>query len=335
MPKTIDVHAHILNEDTMQMIAKEAPSLGLKLTPIDRDFAVYEIGGVAYKPYPRGAWDLEQRFKDMETAGVDMHVLSNTPQTFLYNVDASLNTTVAALQNDQIAKHVKDHPDRFYGLATLPMQAPEKAAAELKRSMTRLGLKGAQIGSNINKKNLDEPEFEPVWAAANEHHALMMVHPTQVAAMDRLGKYYLNNLIGNPLDSTIAVASLVFGGVVERYPNIKWFFVHGGGMAPWQAGRFAHGWNVRPEPKVHLKNHGPEKALATLYYDTILHSQPQLQALVSIIGPSRIVLGSDYPYDMGTLECARQVKALNISAADKQKILTDIPLKLVGNAGGT
>jgi len=335
MPKTIDVHAHILNEDTMQMIAKEAPSLGLKLTPIDKDFAVYEIGGVAYKPYPRGAWDLEQRFKDMETAGVDMHVLSNTPQTFLYNVDASLNTTVAALQNDQIAKHVKDHPDRFYGLATLPMQAPEKAAAELKRSMTKLGLKGAQIGSNINKKNLDEPEFEPVWAAANEHHALMMVHPTQVAAMDRLGKYYLNNLIGNPLDSTIAVASLVFGGVVERYPNIKWFFVHGGGMAPWQAGRFAHGWNVRPEPKVHLKNHGPEKALATLYYDTILHSQPQLQALVSIIGPSRIVLGSDYPYDMGTLECARQVKALNISAADKQKILTDIPLKLVGNAGGT
>lgn len=261
-----------------------------------------------------------------------MHVLSNTPQTFLYNTDASQNAAVAALQNDQIAKHIKDHPGRFYGLATLPMQAPEKAAAELKRAMTKLGLKGAQIGSNINRKNLDEPEFEPVWAAANEHHALMMVHPTQVAAMDRLGKYYLNNLIGNPLDSTIAVASLVFGGVVERYPNIKWFFVHGGGMAPWQAGRFAHGWQVRPEPKVHLKDHGPEKAMATLYYDTILHAQPQLQALVSIIGPSRIVLGSDYPYDMGTLECARQVKALKISDADKQKILTDIPLKLVGEA---
>jgi aminocarboxymuconate-semialdehyde decarboxylase len=332
MPKTIDVHAHILAEDTMRMIAKEAPSLGLRLTPIDHDFAVFELMGVAYKPYPRGAWDLEQRFKHMKEAEVDMHVLSNTPQTFLYNADASLNATVAALQNDQIAKHVKDYPDRFYGLATLPMQAPDKAAAELARAMTKLGLKGAQIGSNINKKNLDEPEFEPVWAVANEHHALMMVHPTQVAAMDRLGKYYLNNLIGNPLDSTIAVASVVFGGVVERYPDIKWFFVHGGGMAPWQAGRFSHGWQVRPEPKVNLKDHGPEKAMATLYYDTILHAQPQLQALVSIIGPSRIVLGSDYPYDMGTLECARQVKALNISDADKQKILTDIPLKLVGAA---
>ena len=332
MPKTIDVHAHILNEDTMQMIAREAPSLGVKLTPIDEEFAVFEIAGVAYKPYPRGAWDLEARFKDMDTAEVDMHVLSNTPQTFLYNTDASLNATVAALQNDQIAKHVKDHPDRFRGLATLPMQAPDKAAAELTRSMTRLGLKGAQIGSNINTKNLDDPSFEPVWAAANAHKALMMVHPTQVAGMDRYKNYYLNNLIGNPLDSTIAVASVVFGGVVERHPRIKWFFVHGGGMAPWQAGRFAHGWQVRPEPKVHLKHHGPEKALATLYYDTILHAQPQLECLVSLVGSDRVVLGSDYPYDMGTLECARQVKALKVSDADKKKILTDIPLKLIGEA---
>ena len=332
MPKIIDVHAHILNEDTMQMIAKEAPSLKVKLTPIDNDFAVFEIGGTAYKPFPRGAWDLERRFQHMKEAEVDVHVLSNTPQTFLYGTDGSQNSAVAAIQNDQIAKHVKDHPGRFYGLATLPMQAPDKAAAELKRAMTKPGMKGAQIGSNINRKNLDEPEFEPVWAAANELKALIMVHPTQVAAMDRLGKYYLNNLIGNPLDSTIAIASLVFGGVIERYPNIRWYFVHGGGMAPWQAGRFSHGWQVRPEPKVNLKDHGPEKAMATLYYDTILHAQPQLQALVSIIGASRIALGSDYPYDMGTLECARQVKALDVSAADKQKMLTDIPLKLLGEA---
>jgi aminocarboxymuconate-semialdehyde decarboxylase len=198
--------------------------------------------------------------------------------------------------------------------------------------MTKLKLKGAQIGSNINTKNLDDPSFEPVWAAANAHKALIMVHPTQVAGMDRYKNYYLNNLIGNPLDSTIAVASVVFGGIVERYPAIKWFFVHGGGMAPWQAGRFSHGWKVRPEPKVHLKDHGPEKAMATLYYDTILHAQPQLECLVSLVGPDRVVLGSDYPYDMGTLECARQVKALKISDGDKKKILTDIPLKLVGEA---
>jgi len=335
MSKVIDVHAHILDESTMRIIAKEAPSVGLSFKPIDQDFAVFEIGGTAYKPFPRGAWDLEQRFKDMGIAGVDVHVLSNTPQTFLYGLDGSLNATIATIQNDQIAKHIKDHPGRFYGLATLPMQAPDKAAAELRRAMKTLGLKGAQIGSNINTRNLDDPAFEPVWAAANELHALIMVHPTQVAAADRLKNYYLTNLIGNPLDSTIAVASLVFGGVVEHHPNIKFFFVHGGGMAPWQAGRFAHGWKVRPEPKVHLKDHGPEQALATLYYDTILHAQPQLECLVSMVGASRVVLGSDYPYDMGTLECARQVKALSISDADKEQILNKIPLKLVGNAGGT
>ena len=330
MPKVIDVHAHILNEDTMRLIAKEAPAVGLSFKPIDKEFAVFEIGGIVYKPFPRGAWDLEQRFKDMATAGVDMHVISNTPQTFLYNLDGALNATVAAIQNDQIAKHIKDHPGRFYGLATLPMQAPDKAAAELRRAMKTLGLKGAQIGSNINTRNLDDPAFAPVWEAANELKALIMVHPTQVAAADRLKNYYLTNLIGNPLDSTIAVASLVFGGVVERHPNIKFFFVHGGGFAPWQAGRFAHGWQVRNEPKVHLKDHGPEKALDALYYDTILHAQPQLASLVSMIGPSRVVLGSDYPYDMGTLECARQVKALSISEADKTKILTSTPLKLLG-----
>jgi aminocarboxymuconate-semialdehyde decarboxylase len=330
MSKTIDVHAHILDESTMRLISKEAPSIGLSFKPIDQDFAVFEIGGIAYKPFPRGAWDLEQRFKDMATAGVDVHVLSNTPQTFLYNADGSLNATIAAIQNDQIAKHIKDNPGRFYGLATLPMQAPDKAAAELKRAMKTLGLKGAQIGSNINTRNLDDPAFEPVWVVANELKALIMVHPTQVAAADRLKNYYLTNLIGNPLDSTIAVASLVFGGVVERHPNIKFFFVHGGGFAPWQAGRFAHGWQVRAEPKVHLKDHGPEKALGTLYYDTILHAQPQLQCLVSMIGPGRVVLGSDYPYDMGTLECARQVKALPIPEADKAKILSITPLKLLG-----
>jgi aminocarboxymuconate-semialdehyde decarboxylase len=331
MPKTIDVHAHILDEDTMRLIAKEAPALGLGLKPIDADFAVFEIGGAAYKPFPRGAWDIERRLADMAAAEVDAQVISNTPQTFLYQIDGALNATVAAIQNDQIAKRVKDHPGRFYGLATLPMQAPEKAAAELERAMTSLGLKGAQIGSNVNNRNLDDPAFEPVWAAANALKALIMVHPTQVAAADRLKSYYLTNLIGNPLDTTIAVASLVFGGVVARYPAIKFFFVHGGGFAPWQAGRFAHGWQVRPEPKVTLKQ-PPGAALATLYYDTILHAQPQLECLVGLVGASRVALGSDYPYDMGTLDCARQVKALSIAEADKAKILSGVPLTLLGEA---
>jgi len=329
--KTIDTHAHILTEQAIHLMAKEAPKIGPRLTPIDRDSAVIDVDGVSYRPFPLGAWDLEQRFKDMDTAEVDMQIVSNTPQTFLYNQDGSLNAALAAIQNDEIARVVTAHPDRLDGIATLPMQAPDKAAAELRRAMRSLKLRGAQIGSNINGRNLDDPALEPVWAAANELKAFIMIHPTQVAGMDRLKSYYLNNFIGNPLDSTIAAASLVFGGVIDRYPAIKFLFVHGGGFVPWQAGRFSHGWHVRPEPKVHLK-HPPDAALETLYFDTILHAKPQLECLVSLAGAGRVVLGSDYPYDMGTLECARQVRALSISDVDKEMILSRGPLALIGES---
>src|SRR5207248_8728937 len=167
-------------------------------------------------------------------------------------------------------------PDRFMGIATLPMQAPKLAAEELRHAMRVLGLSGAQIGSNIAGKNLDDPELEPVWATAAELDAFLLVHPINVAGMDRLGSYYLNNLIGNPLDTTIAAACLVFSGVLERYPTLKICLAHGGGFIPYQAGRLAHGWNVRPEPKNGLKV-SPEASLRRFYYDTILHAQPQLE----------------------------------------------------------
>jgi aminocarboxymuconate-semialdehyde decarboxylase len=318
----------------MRLIGQEAPKVAPKLMPIDDDFAVLEVAGQPYRPFPRGGWDMERRLKDMDFSEVDMQVLSNTPQTFLYNQDASLNVTLAALQNDQIAKAVSSRPERFFGIATLPMQAPQKAADELRRAMTKLELKGAQIGSNINGKNLDDPELEVVWAAANELKAFIMVHPTQVAGADRLKSYYLTNLIGNPLDSTIAAACLVFSGVIERYPAIKFLFVHGGGFVPWQMGRFSHGWHVRPEPQVKLKQ-PPDASIDRLYFDIILHARPQLECLVKLAGPARVVLGSDYPFDMGTLECARQVKALSISEADKAAILGGTPLALLGETASS
>jgi aminocarboxymuconate-semialdehyde decarboxylase len=318
--QTIDAHAHILADDTIRLLQKEAPQLGLKLTPIDKAFSVFELAGTIYRPFPRGASDLEQRFRDMQAAEVDIQVLSNTPQTFLYDQDAALAAATSALQNDQIAAVIAAYPKRFLGLATLPMQAPERAADELRRAMQKLGLRGAQIGSNIDKKNLDDPSLEPFWAAANELGAFLMVHPTQVAGADRMKSYYLTNLIGNPLDTTIAAACLVFGGVVERYQSIKFFMVHGGGFLPYQAGRWQHGWHVRPEPKLHLKE-PPEASIKRLYFDSILHGQPALEFLVQTFGAPQVLLGSDYPYDMGTLDCARQVKALRIAGADRDRIL--------------
>jgi aminocarboxymuconate-semialdehyde decarboxylase len=331
--KVIDVHAHILAEETMRLMRREAPKIGPRLEPIDDDFAVLEVAGIPYRPYPRGGWDMERRLQDMGEAGVDMQVLSVSPQTFLYGQDAALAATLAALQNEQIARTVNAAPERFFGIAHLPMQAPQQAADELRRAMRTLGLSGAQIGSNINGRNLDDPALEPIWAAAHALKAFIMVHPVQVAGADRLKSYYLTNLIGNPLDTTIAAACLTFGGVIARYPDIRFLMVHGGGFVPYQAGRFGHGWDVRPEPQVKLKTR-PDASLAKLYFDSILHGKPALEFLVAQ-APGRVVLGSDYPFDMGTLECARQVQALSVSADDKAAILNRTPLKLIGNAGGT
>ena len=327
-PLTIDAHAHILTDETMKLLEKETPKVAPKLTSIGNDMYELSIAGTPYRPFPKGGFDIEQRLKDMAASDVDMQVLSITPQTFLYNQDAGLTTTSSIIQNDQIAKHVKDYPKRFYGLATLPMQVPKAAADELTRAITKLGMKGAQIASNIMGKNLDEPEFEPVWQVANQHSAFFMIHPNNVAGADRLKNYYLNNLIGNPLDTTIAAASLVFGGVIERYPNIRFFMVHGGGFTPYQAGRWQHGWHVRPEPQKHLKK-PPAETIRTFYWDTILHGKPALEFLVKEFGAAHVMLGSDYPYDMGTFECARQVKALSISEIDKVTILNGIVQKLL------
>jgi aminocarboxymuconate-semialdehyde decarboxylase len=327
-PRTIDIHTHVLTEETMGLLTKEAPKVAPHLTPIDRDFAVLTVGVTPYRPFPRGGWDVEHRLRDMDAAEVDVQVLSATPQTYLYDQEPALAAACAALQNDQIAKLVKAQPDRFRGIATLPMQAPQRAADELRRAVSKLGMRGTMIGSNVMGKNLDDPALEPIWATAAELDAFVIIHPVNVAGAERLRSYYLNNLIGNPLDTTIAAACLVFGGVLERHPTLKVCLVHGGGFVPYQAGRWAHGWKVRPEPQVTLKQ-SPEPWIDRFYYDTILHAPEQLEFLVSYAGPERVLLGSDYPYDMGTGECVRQVKALSISDSDKATMLRTQAQKLL------
>jgi aminocarboxymuconate-semialdehyde decarboxylase len=207
------------------------------------------------------------------------------------------------------------------GIATLPMQAPEKAADELKRAMTKLNLRGTMFASNIIGKNLDDPSFEPVWATAEELGAFIFIHPNNVAGADRMKSYYLNNLIGNPLDTTIGAACLYFGGVLDRHPKLTIALAHGGGFTPYQAARWEHGWQVRPEPKKNIAKQ-PVNIAKRFYYDTILHSAPVLEFMIEHVGADRVMLGSDYPYDMGMMDCVKHVRGLNISDADKATILS-------------
>jgi len=328
MTQVIDVHAHILSEETMRLMCAESPTMGPKLSNMRADGAALEMMGRTRGNFPRLAWDLDLRLKTMEDTGVDMQVLSVVPHTLVYNAEPELAQAFAQIQNEQIAAQVRAKPDRFAGLATIPMQSPAAAAKELRRAVTELGLKGVMLGSHIEGKNLDEPDLEEIWATADELGAFIFIHPQKAAGADRTKSYYLSNLIGNPLDTTIAAASMVFGGVFQRHPNLKVMLSHGGGFTPYQIGRFVHGWHERAEAKVHLKV-SPEEDFNRFFYDTLTHSQPTLRSLIEWVGPSRVMLGTDIPFDMGEFDCAAHVKALKLPRADEETILGKRAIELL------
>lgn len=317
----VDVHAHVLTEDMIAQFQSNAPELGVSLTSVDQDSGVLKIAGITQKPFPRSAWDLDRRFRDLEKWGVDLQVVCNVPHTFLYEADASLAGEMAIMQNDAIAAFVAANPTRFAGLATVPMQTPAAAATELRRAMTQKGLRGLHLGSNIAGKNLDDPALDEVWTVANELQAFVLVHPHKIAAGSRLEGYYLKNLIGNPLETTIAGASLVFGGVIERFPDISFCLVHAGGFVPYQLGRFRHGWDVRSEPRLRLRG-TPEESISRLYYDTITHNDRALEYLIAVAGAERVLYGSDYPFDMADDEGPARVQRMPACDQDRQNMLS-------------
>jgi aminocarboxymuconate-semialdehyde decarboxylase len=327
--RTIDAHAHILIEETMATLRREVPSYRLQLRDRDGDFATLEAGAISYPNFPRGGWDLERRFHDMARAKFERQLLSVLPQTVAYDEEPAVALALSQIQNEHIAALVKRHPDRFLGVGTVPLQSPDAAAAELRRCMTELGLRGIMIGSNVGGRNFDDPGLEPVWAAAAEVGALIFIHPTTPAAADRLKDYYLRNLVGNPLDTTIAAACLVFAGVLERHSDLKILLSHGGGFLPYQAARLIRGWGEREEPKQRLKV-SPAASLGRFLYDTILHGRRPLEFLIGSAGADRVLLGSDYPYDMGQYDSVELIASLSIPDADKTKILGGNALALLG-----
>jgi aminocarboxymuconate-semialdehyde decarboxylase len=319
---TIDIHTHILTDETMKLLAGISPRVAPIMKDIGRDSAaVLEINGkIMQKPVPRGMWDVEWRLREMDKNDVGMQLLLPTTQTFYYEEEPELGAACAVLQNDQIAKTVSKHPDRFIGMATLPMQAPKLAASELRRAMTKLALRGFEMGSNICSRNLDDPKLEPVWAAAAELDAFIFIHPHNFSARERLTSYLQSNTVGLPFETTLAATSLVFGGVLDRHPSLKICLSHGGGYVPYQKGRFIHSWHVRDEPKVNLKK-SPEESLSKFYFDSIVHSKRTLEYLVDIAGYKHVLLGSDYPFDMGNLDCVRRVDEIDIAREQRDSIL--------------
>ena len=244
---------------------------------------------------------VEQRVADMDHMGIDIQAVSPAPRQTYYGADPDLGLATARLLNDEIAEMVGRFPDRFVGLGTVPLQAPELALGELDRLHKSLGFRGIEIMTHVAGADLSEPRFRKVFARCEELGMLIFMHPDGFTEARRFHDHYFANVIGNPLDSTVAVHHLIFGGVLQDHPNLKIVVAHGGGYLPAYSGRIDHAAAARPDTCEHL-HHMPTTYLKRLYFDALVYTDHQLQYLVDQYGADHILVGTDYPADMGEVD---------------------------------
>lgn len=262
---------------------------------------------------------------------IDLQLLSFFPilkNSFLCSLDSELGLAMATAINNSMAKVEKAHPTRFLSLITLPLQDVDVAVDELDRAVKDLGMKGVALGSNVGGRNLDSVEFWPFYQKVQQLDVPIVVHPTTPFGIERMPHYHLQNLIGNPAETSLCIASIIFGGVLETFPNLKFCFVHGGGFIPYQRGRLEHGYKVRSECKIAISK-PPSEYLKLIYIDTITHSQLALKYLIEAIGSEKVLMGSDYDADMSDPNPVSTVKALEfLSSKEKEQILGKTAAKL-------
>lgn len=265
----------------------------------------------------------------LDRRGLDAAALGPSPEEFYYWAPPAVGARIAAMQNDGMAELVRAHPDRFLGLATLPMQDPERAAVELDRAVRELGLRGAEICTHINGRDLDDPGLWPVYAAAERLRVPLFLHPQNWGDMRRFRDYALWNLAGFPLETALAASHLIMGGVFEQFPRLRVILAHGGGYLPYQVGRLDHGQAVRREANERLPRR-PSDYLANLYCDSLTHNALSLRFLVERMGEGHVVIGSDYPFNMGDERPVDTVRALRLPADVEAKVLAKNLAGLLG-----
>ena len=259
---------------------------------------------------------LEERLRDLDAMGIDIQVVTPPPPQCYFTLAPEIAVKAARMVNEGIAEYVTRKPDRFVAMGTVPFQDPKEAVAELEHGMKKLGFKGVEIVTNVAGRELSEPAYAPFWKRAEELGALVFVHPIGFTEGGRFSRFYFNNVIGNPLETTIALHYLIFDGVLERHPALKIFAVHGGGFLGAYSGRIDHVWGARTDGNANLP-HPPTHYLKKIYVDTIVFTPHQLEALIKLFGPEHVLLGTDYPFDMGEYDPVGYV--MNASLDEKAK----------------
>lgn len=291
----VDIHCHIAIE-AAEAMARDALPNPPPAMPFTSP-ASMKVNAEMFAQIAPKLNGIEQRLIDMDRLGIDVQAISPSPGQYYYFAEPDLGLSLSRTVNDGVAAAVASHPDRLVGMGTVPLQAVDLAIQEMKRCVRQLGLKGIEINSNVNGRDLDDPSFRPFFAAAEELGVMLFMHPLGFTQGQRLSDYYLNNIIGNPLESTIALSHMIFGGVLDRHPGLRLCVAHGGGYLPGYWGRMDHAWRVRPECREHIARE-PSSYLRQVWCDTLVFDQDQLDDLVRRHGTDRLCLGTDYPFDM-------------------------------------
>lgn len=322
----IDMHCHMLVPEAEQAARPHQPavpdSAQRYASPESRQVSIDMLGRIRER-----ITDVRRRLSEMDAAGVDIQVLSPSP-SYCYWADEELGRELSRTVNNRLAEVVQSHPGRFMALGMVPLQWPQLAVEELRRCMRELGMRGVEISSNVNGQELADPKFHPFFAAAEELGAVVFVHPSGFSQGERLASYHLNNLIGNPLDSTVALAHLIFSGTLDKFPGLKLLIAHGGSMLPAYSGRFDHAWHARGDCR-HCQ-HPPSHYLRRTYFDTVVFDPDQLRYLASKHGASQLIAGTDYPYDMEETQLVDFVHRAGLNEADTQAILGLNAARLLG-----
>lgn len=314
----IDIHAHWHAPDFVALLEKEGGSNGAKIGRNERGFVTLSVPGIRSVFQPQYI-DLATRLRAMDASGVDIHALSLT-SPMVYWAPPAFGLKLSQVYNDSLVKAHQQYAKRFVGLAMVPMQAPELAVQELNRIGKAPGIRGVYMATHVKGKNLDEKEFFPVYAKCEELGLHIFLHPVDPVGAERMRRFYLRNFLGNPYDTGIAGASLIFGGVMDAFPRLEIILPHAGGTLPALIGRWDHGTTVRPEVK-HMKQ-PPSTYLRRFHYDTISHHVPMMKYLIGLVGADRVVLGSDHPADMSYAQPVEFIDRLpDLPARERDLIL--------------
>jgi aminocarboxymuconate-semialdehyde decarboxylase len=328
----IDIHTHVLPRELPRWKERFGYGGFIQLDHHQSCRArMLRDDGTFFREIESNCWDPAARLRDCDAAGVSVQVLSTVPVMFSYWAKPEHGLDVARFLNDQIAELVRGQPTRFVGLGTLPMQAPDLAVRELERCVGELGLAGVQIGSHVNGWNLSAPELFPVFETAARLGAAVFVHPWDMMGQERMQKYWLPWLVGMPAEASLAICSLIFGGVLERLPALRVAIAHGGGSFPGTLGRIEHGFNCRPDLVAIDNPHPPRQYVRRLFVDSLVHDPHMLRHIVGLFGSDRVALGSDYPFPLGEERPGALIEAIaEFDSATREQLLFRTALTWLG-----